>query len=423
MTRVVVAALLLIVSAGSAWTADSAAFSFRAGVGYDFLSQRYFLDSVVGSASDTFFQQWALTTDYLNDFKGILDFRYRPSGARGPEVRALYEQTPELLRARLSGAWTKPLKSASWQSRAELDWRDRVSGTSRTGDDYLLGSAESGIRLPFGEHWAARSKLSGEIVNFRGATAYSYDYYRVTGRIGFERSLGMLSAFSLDGFVSTRQVTDSQPLSYVSVGGEGSLIGLTGSTELDLYCRLEKKNYHDTAHHGDYIGLNSTSHIRFGLGGRAFIEPTSQIDALWFGPLDSSNNDYFRGRFWVGAGMDWDKVTLAVGPEFDILNEATEADVSAEDYHEAGGKLAFDLLFPGKLFASAESSTGRRNNKYDADFGSDFTYERISLLADWTVTRRLNLNVLAAAEWEWHNLNTDNSRLLLVSSSLTYSLK
>ncbi|PWB76312.1 hypothetical protein C3F09_00550 [candidate division GN15 bacterium] len=418
-----VAALLLALFGGTAWGADSAAFAFRAGLGYDFISQRYFLDSVVGSASDTFFQQWAMTTDYLNDVKGILDFRYRPSGARGTEVRALYEQTPDLLRARLSGLWTRSGSTATWLSRGELDWRDRISGNSRTGDDYVLGTGESGVRVRLGDNWAIRSKLLGEFVDFRGATAYAYDYRRLTGKIGFERSLGLLSAFSLDGFISTRQVPDSQPLSYVSVGGEGSLIGLTGSTEIDLYCRLERKNYDAAAHRDDYTGLNATSHLRLGFGGKFFLEPTGQIDALWFDPADPLNNDYFRGRFWLGGGLDWDEITVAIGPEIDILSEQVTADVTGENYFEAGGKLAVDCLLPGRLFASAESSTGHRNVRGETDYLSDFAYERISLLADWTVTSRINLNILAAAEWEWHDVATDDSRLLLISSSLTYSFK
>ncbi len=423
MIRVVIAALLLILLAGSACASDTAGFALRAGLGYDFMSQRYFLDSVVGSSSDSFLQQWALTTDYLNDVKGKLDLRYKPSGARGPEFRALYEQTPELLRTRLSGAWRKAGSTATWQSRAELDWRDRVKGGSRAGDNYLLGSGESSLRISVGEQWAMRSRLSGEIVDFRGETGYSYDYYKLGGKLGFERSLGLMSVISVDGFLMTRQVADSQNLSYLSAGGEGSFIGLMGNTELDIYCRVERKNYDREDGRDDYTSLSNSSRARIGLGTKLFVEPTSQLDFMWFNSEDPLNNDYFRGRFWVGGGLDWDEVAVAVGPEIDILDEQVEAETGGESYFEAGGKLTVDCLLPGHLFASAESSAGRRDIRYEADYLSDFTYERVSLLADWTVTSRLNLSLMAAAEWEWHDLDKDNSRLLLVSSSLTYSLK
>jgi len=423
LIRVVVAALLLPILAGSAFSADSAGFEFRAGIGYDFMSQRYFLDSVVGASSDSFLQQWALTTDYLDDLKGTLDFRFRPMGARGPELRTIYEQTPEILRTRLSGAWRTSGSTASWQSRAELDWRERVKGSSRGGEDYLLGTAESGIRLPFREHWAVRSKVSGEVVDFRGPTGYSYDYYRLSGKVGLQRSIGILSAVSLDGFISTRQVADSQSLSYVSVGGEGLFFGSIGNAELDLFCRLERKDYSRTDNRDDYSNLSAGSRTRIGLGRRFFVEPTGQLDFLWFNARDPLNNDYFRGRFWLGGGLEWDLVTVALGPEVEILHEQVEVGVGGESYFEAGGKLSVDLLWPERLFASAETVTGRRDIRYEADYLSDFVYERVSLLADWTVISGLSLNLMAAAEWEWHELASDDSRLLLVSSSLTYSFK
>jgi hypothetical protein len=113
----VVAALLLVFSVGSAVGADTTGLDFRAGLGYDFISQRYFLDSLIGTATDTFLQQWALNTEYVNDFKGILDLRYKPSGSRGPELRARYEQTSELTRARFTGSWRRTGSTTSWQSR------------------------------------------------------------------------------------------------------------------------------------------------------------------------------------------------------------------------------------------------------------------------------------------------------------------
>jgi hypothetical protein len=145
------------------------------------------------------------------------------------------------------------------------------------------------------------------------------------------------------------------------------------------------------------------------------------MDWLWFNPQDSLNNNYFRGRLWLGGGLDWEKVTVAVGPEIEILDDQVELGVTGESYFEAGGKLALNCLLPGKLFGSAESTTGRRNVKEEGDYQSDFSYERISLLVDWSASGRLNLNLMGSAEWEWHNLSVDNSRLLLISSSLTYS--
>lgn len=421
MTRVVVAALLLLFSVGSAYSADTTGFDFRAGLGYDFISQRYFLDSLVGSATDTFLQQWALTTEYVNDLKGILDLRYKPSGSRGPELTARYEQTSEIARARFSGAWRTYGSTVSWQSRAELDWRDRFSGSTQGGDNYLLASGDAGARIALDERWAARGKVAGEMVDFRGVTGYAYDYYKVTGKFGFERGLGMLSAVSLEGFVTTRQVADSQNLSYLSIGGEASLLGFSGASEYDLYLRLERKNYDRTDNRDDYTGLNATSHVRLDLPGKFILESNGMLDWLRFNPEDSLNNDYFRGRLWLGGGLDWEKLTVALGPEIEVLDDEVKSGAAGESYFEAGGKLAVDCLLPGRLFASAESATGRRNIEDEADYLSDFTYQRLSLLADWSATHRLSLNLMGAAEWEWHDQSSDNSRLLLISSSLTYS--
>ncbi len=73
------------------------------------------------------------------------------------------------------------------------------------------------------------------------------------------------------------------------------------------------------------------------------------------------------------------------------------------------------------LFCSIESILGYRNLKYENELQSDFSFERLNIIADVRIWSVLSLSVLFSAEWEWHERKEENSQIYLLSSNLSYA--
>jgi hypothetical protein len=150
-----------------------------------------------------------------------------------------------------------------------------------------------------------------------------------------------------------------------------------------------------------------------------------ELEVLSFDTPAYLTDGYRRMELAVLAGLNRSWGTLVVGPHVALLAEgADDAYTVGEDYVELGIKTQFDLIRPGQLLASLESITGRRDLRDEgtADLvQTDFTFERVNLLVDWLIADRWGVNLLLSTEWEWHEISSENNRMALFSSGLTYA--
>ena len=93
----IIALGMALAAQGSIKAAD---LRLKAGIGYDFLSQEFFLDSAAISGVDSFYTAWNLKTNYLDDIKGTLSLSYTPFSDRRVYLQTSYEQTNDYLRTR-----------------------------------------------------------------------------------------------------------------------------------------------------------------------------------------------------------------------------------------------------------------------------------------------------------------------------------
>ena len=105
MFRRYVAVVLIVIAAAGYSEADSRPFSLKAGIGYDYLSQRYFMDSLAVAGVDTVLTRYELSSDYLNDLKGSLELAYKYAGDNLFDLSTRLEQTQDITRLKLTSNW------------------------------------------------------------------------------------------------------------------------------------------------------------------------------------------------------------------------------------------------------------------------------------------------------------------------------
>ncbi len=420
LPRILSAAVILLFVT-SAWESLKAGtISWKAGVGYDYFSQQFFADSTINPGPDSVLTRFALTSNFLNDFKGIAGFGYSSADGRTLALQTSYEQTSALLRTKFQSDWRPKVGASRLEWHNEVDWRDRYSGTASPGDSYLLGSTTLRLKVPSGASTTLWAQGQADGVYFYDNTDYSYNYFRGGGKIGFDRLVGDLNILQADAFVLGREVPDSSSLSYFSGGFDGSLFGSFGRFDLDLMARLERKEYAQTDNEDNYTRFGSDGRNRLNFGGNYFCRWDLTTDLTWYPPSSLINSTYQRLVTAVLGGYQFSGWSLAVGPESEYLHEEPVELAEREDYFEVGGELNLDIVHPGGLVGSLESITGHRSITYPTDFLTSFAFQRVNLLADWTIFGRLNLNALVSAEFEWHSDPANNNNLYLVSTSLTY---
>lgn len=415
-----VATTLLVLVGGFAGGIRASDLSFRAGLGYDFLSQEYFLDTIVTS-SDSVFTDWAMTTNYLDDVKGQLGLTYSPFSDRHLEIRAAYDQTPEFLRIRLSGNLDSRIQKAKLRFNGDIESKNRYEGSSEFGDSYLLGNTRARLSLPLRESLSLGFQLKGDGVRFESSSEYNYDYFRLGGKVGLEKTFDNCSFSSLSFSMETRKVPVTSQLNYVKLSGEASIFGFYSSGEMDIIGRLERKRYRKELGLDDYYRYEIDGRNKLHLSSKWFSRQELDFELMRYRPDDPVNFSYMRIGMTILAGFERGAVSFAVGPSIEYLDEQ-EGDLAiGGDYFEVGVCSSLDILKPGILLCSAESTSGKRDLKTEGNLISDFVFERISLISDFSVVGSLRFSLIFSAEWEWHENDKDNTRIFLLSSNLSYT--
>ncbi len=418
--RFVLTTTLLI--AGGCHTSEAAGFSYRAGVGYDFLSQQYFLDSASRADADSILTEWSLKTNYLDDFKGLLSLSYSPFVDRKLDLTAKYEQTSDFLRVKFLSDLRTKVGSSRLDLNTEIDWRKRHRGTAEFGDNYVFGYSRVKFSVPVKPGLKSTFQAQGEFVQFDSVSSTSYNYYRVGGKIGLEKLWENFSFGNIAATFATRQVPDSLGLNYVDFGVEGSYFGIYDQGELDMFGRLGRKDYNLIDGRNDFWRFEIDVRNKVRMGEQYFAKQEAEFELTDYDPNDPVNLDYFRIELTLLTGFEATYFTLGIGPEFEALHEKKDVFAISEDYVEIGGKVDIDYIKAGALFLAVESVLGRRDLKDNNELLTDYTYERLSLIGDVKLLNRLRLNVLFSAEWEWHQISTNNSEIYLLSSSLTFGM-
>jgi hypothetical protein len=408
---------------GSTFGVDG--LTLKAGVGYEFLSQDFYLDSLEQAGIDSLDLTTTLKTTYFDDLKAQLRFGYASGENRRFSLDGVYEQTSDQqrLRAYLYQAFSAGPFRIDWSG--EADFREGKIDPTEGDPGYVSGNARARISLPVARNTTLWTRFRGDRVQFDSAGQGAFDYNRAGVELGVTQYLGGYSILTGSGFVLNRYVPEARTEEYHSAGFDLSLAGVVAEGDFDVSIRYESRDYARGGDLDDYRRWELNLRDYRPLGGSFFTREELEIEILAFDSTAYLTSDYQRVELAVLAGLERSWGSLAAGPHFATLSETqVDAYTVGEDYVEYGIKTQVDLIRPGRALVSLESISGRRNLKdegTDELVQTDFDFERLNLLVDWTAVGRIGVSLLLSTEWEWHREASENSRMALVTSGVTYS--
>lgn len=406
---------------------EAAGLSVKAGIGYEFLSQRYFLDSAVLAGPDSALASWSLESTYLDDLKGEILTSWCPLANKETlQFGTSLEQTVDFLRIKATGSMRLRPGRGRLDINSHLEWRNRFGKTRTFGDSYVLGYSRAKIGVPINGSLLGFTRLKAESVNFTGAESNAYDYFRMGVNLGIEKAFSNFSIVEFSLLTTMRRAPDSSMLDYTSYGIEGVLLAFLPTGDLDLTARLEYRDYNRPGQLDDNRRFELFARNRLDLGDRWFLGQEVDLEGMAYSSPDWTTSDYLRLGGALLLGLEWNRLSVAAGPDFESLQQSLSREnassgIGAEDYTEGGGKIDIDFLGSKGLFASLESLSGYRSMGYTSQLQTSFLYERLYLLSNIRIGSVLNLAVLFSSEWEWHEESSNNSELYLLSTSLSHS--
>lgn len=420
MKKILYLALLLVIGSRLQYAVASD-FKFKAGLGYDFISQEYFLDSLITSGIDSGFTQFQLTNDYLDDARGIFQISFQPHKSRDLEFTGKIEQTKDYLRLRqYNNIYTK-LGSSRLSLNSELDYRDKQSSDSDLGNSYLNAELYGKLKSPLSRSLYSIIQIESELVDFSSVSTFSYDYNRIGGKIGLEKNFENFSFANLKLFYLHRAVPDSGSLAYNQYGLENSFLGFYTKGEVDFYSRLEYKDYNSPDNQDDYLRWYMMAHNKTRLKNGYFLKQNFDLEWYNYGDEEILNQDNLQPKFQFLIGWEEADLSLSAGAHMEMYQELNDSIYTSQSYFEYGGMADFDLFKIDLIFLSAESITGFRNYYKNDELQTDFGFERLNLFGEVKIYDGLDLNFLFSTEFEWHELKSNDTRIYLLSSSLTYT--
>ncbi len=396
----------------------------KAGLGYEFLSQQYFLDSAALEGPDSTLAAWSLKSTYLDDVKGRLDLRWFPDDGENLELAASLEQTADFMRLKSSGNWRYRPGKNRIDVDGNLEWRERFSATADFGDSYLFGYGRAKAAIPFSNTVYGYTQLRLEGVDFKDQPAGSFDYWRIGGRVGLEKSFEDFSLADIGLLFGGRRIPDSSLMEYVTYGAQVSTFAFLPTGDLDLMARTEFKDYNRPGDEDDHWRHELYGQNRLRLSERWLMRQEFDLEAMLFSANDEINSDYLKLGGAVLAGIEAGGLAVTAGPDLQWLtnsNGSETVDFVGEEYLETGARIDIDYIGADGIFLSAETVFGRHKMKSETELLTNFWYERLFLMGDIRIISVLNLSLLFSAEWEWHEIEQNNAQLYLLSTALTYA--
>lgn len=393
---------------------------FRAGIGYDFVSQEYFYDSLEYSEDEIPLTASLLKKEYLDDKKGLIYVKYDDGNLGRRMVELGWEQTPDLFRIIGDVRLIVGGDRTSVTADGRMEIKERYHGEVEAGEELDVFNGRLSLQRRFGESLTGKMSAFTEKVSFDVRDEYIYDYSRFGGQCDFNFfTKSYNSVFGSLG-VEKRIVPDSGNLEYALFRGSVGYLGGLGLARLSADLSIESKNYQAEQDQDDYVLLSFAADLQIPVSPLYFVQPKFSVEYFDFKSELFLSEDYSLTRLGFLVGRELGFLTLIFGPKSELLG--VKGDLPGnDDYAEYLLSAAVDYYSYGQVLLMFENQFGVRKYRNDPDYYSDFTFNRINLIGNVKIIDGLGLDILLSADWEWHEVDNDDSRLYLVSSGLTVS--
>ena len=265
-----------------------------------------------------------------------------------------------------------------------------------------------------------------EHVDFAERTEFDYDHTRNTVSLQSELNWHLVHFFAAGLDFTTMTIPDTTEIQYESwkpLVEYRAAPGLYKS--ILLYASAERRRYAHEPAKSSFWAIIANASVEWPLTdvvGVEFRDETERYD------YDDDSGVYFdytetRNAILMKYNKSWN-VRLGAGPAFSFF----VSNASPEDeYHELGGKLTLEYGLGTAVWLSGSYEPGKRSYRTfnaardEPTVYSDYTYHRVSLLANVRLLDGVSLNAFADVQPEDHEREGDDATATLVSVSLTYS--
>jgi hypothetical protein len=399
---------------------DSGDFHFRFGLGYDFVSQEYFIDSLRLGVPDSAVELTLLQRDYLDDKKGLFYVKFDPNQSGRYVVETGWEQTPELYRARGKGHIVFGGGKNRLTVDARLDIKERYRGSVDPGEEMSVLEGRVYWKKRLSGRFESRIRFFGENVSFDSAGSFLFNYSRFGGEIAIDLFTRDLSSVYTRVAIEARKVPDSARMGYELIRGGVGYLGSFLAGQMVGELTVEAKNYDRIEGLDDHILTTLHLDMRIPVAERFALKPNISAEYFNFKAEGYLSDDYLLSRGGLLLERDYEEFSISLGPKIEALKIESEY-LNDDDYFEYLLLAGFDYYQIEKAFIMFENQFGRRTYRNDPLFYSDFDFLRLNLIANIRVLSGLSFDVIFSADWEWHRIKSDDSRLYLLSAGLTYS--
>ncbi len=407
----------------TAFSDDTSLIKFSFGLGYDNISERYYLVhyDTIGVPSESL-EALKRATAEIEEQKAILkvdlnkDFadHSRFSVTNNFSLSSLY------LRDILRIEWEKDWLNLSNQVELKTI-QDTTKVPYQT--DYFTNNFNVQLKAHLSPGLSLRFRNNLEYTEYKEKSTYPYDYY--LNRTGLELDKDI----SYDGFLhlsyqfSKRYVPDSTLINYDRHFFDVSFDKYFGwTTLLQLENELDRKMFKKPG------GLDNFWEDRFTFGLSKRIHEKvellfrNEFEILSYDVEDEINFDYFENKFSTALEYELsDGLEIKGGPEW-VTFSSLKNIYREYNYDQLAFILSFDLSRSTKLWLSIEDKFGKRSYKSDENpFYTDYLLNQISLFLDGELSSHLGFNLMLSIDSEWHHSQGDNLTVFLISSELTYS--
>jgi hypothetical protein len=396
-------------------------FRARVGLGYDFVSQEYFTsDTTPTSSPDQLLEATLLRKDYLDDKKGLVHLTFDPKRNGQYILEAGWEQTPDVYRGLGRGHLAVGGSDSRLEADLNLEIKGRYRGESEVGEDVSVINAKAAYNRRLSPSLESRIRILAERVDFDSAGSLVYDYDRIGGEVGLSVLSRDFNSALFSMGVEKRSVPDSSWLDYLSVRASLGYFGNLSDAFVSADLTIENKDFEAPEDRDDYTLTTLSANLRIPAGEAFYLRPDLSLEYFDFEIDNLINNDYLLARGGLLFGWDLGRLSASFGPRIELLSIETDFE-GDDDYSELMAQAGADLMYSDRAFVLFENQIGKRDYRHKTEYYSDFIFDRMSLIGSLKIFRSLSFDLLFSAEWEWHEIDSDNNRLYLLSAGLNYS--
>jgi len=416
--------LLTAFNAGIVQADSSGVFGIRGGIGYDYISQEYFLDSLRLAGEDSLVTATLLKRQYLDDKKAFLYLSLDNRSHYGSPVSYFleggWEQTDEILRGILKGSYRQKSGKSEINGEIGLDLKQRYRGETSAGEEVTVLEGRFKYARDLSDRTRVGLKAYGEGVWFDSVSTFVYNYHRIGMTAGLDFLTENFNAISLGLTGEIRNVPDSSDLDYKLLRGGFGYLGTVWGGYSSTNLSLEYRDYSLADGFDDYFLAAFYTTTDWPIAEKYYLSTNANLELFNYTINDFVNSDYFLGRFDLLLKRNFGSATLTMGPKTEVYLVETEY-TADDDYYELAGMIGFDYISLEGVLLLVENQIGRRNYSTAQIFTSDFYFNRLTLIGSARIWRGLSLDFFLSSEWEWHEIDSDDNRIYLITSSLSYS--